>query len=502
MKKIIFTLLITALFAFIFLYSTNIYSRAGGGHSYSDSSSRSHSSSSSSSRSSYRSSKTHIHSTGKGSTVNPVAGLIGLFFIGGTILIIILISRKVPAANKYNETIKRANDMTETIKTQDREINIKKIKELDPAFSEEKFIERVKKAFLIIQQGWSEQNLSLMRSFVSNGIYARFSVQIDMQRYMGFRNQLENIKIINSWVDTAYSDNLYDVINAGFAAQMDDKNIDLKTGKILQTNTSEPFTEFWTFMRRKGAKTTGKAGLIESRCPNCGSAIKITESGNCEYCKAYIMGGQYDWVLTEITQECEYSGQTSRNIQGIGEMINKDPDFNASVIEDKTSVMFFNIASSLLFGDGHHIRNICRPDYFEQIRSSRQFKGVFDTQSEWYTSLDDVAIGAVELKRIILNQPDGFDRVEVVVKWSGANCERNSRTKEVRNKGENHTNIQTYTLARRTSIKSSAYYNFKTVPCHNCGAPISNSTHYQCEFCGSAINDGTRDWVLINISPL
>ncbi len=71
----------------------------------------------------------------------------------------------------------------------------------------------------------------------------------------------------------------------------------------------------------------------------------------------------------------------------------------------------------------------------------------------------------------------------------------------MRNRRESSVKVQTYTLVRRSDIRSSDYYNFKTVLCHNCDAPLLDDIHAQCEFCGAFINDGSRDWVLFDISP-
>lgn len=501
MRKIIFVATVLFFFSFLFLYSTNLFSRAGGGHSYSGSSSRSSSSSHSSSRSSYSSSRSYSSGSSHSSGGSGAAAIFTLLVIGGIIAIIVYASRREPNAAKYDEIIGKVNNYYNSRMEELKSQALQKLKSIDPDFSEEQFILRVKQAFLTIQKGWSEQNMELMRSFVSNGIFARFSIQIDIQKAEGFRNQLDNIKILNAWIDTVYSDNLYDVINVGFNATMEDKNVDLKTGNVISYNTSEPFTEYWTFVRRKGAKTEKKAGLIEGRCPNCGSEIKITESGSCEYCKAFIMGGQYDWVLTEITQECEYDGLNSQVIIGLEEIIKKDPDFNAAVVEDKVSVMFFKMIGTLWFGTPRYIKGFTHPEYLKKLQETENFKPIFDEKSSYYPSIDEAAIGTVELKRVSLNGADGYDRAEVMVKWSGCNCERERATKKLRNKSTNTVRTQTYVLVRKSNIKSSAFYNFKTIPCHNCGAPLSDKVLDLCEFCGSPINDGTRDWVLYSIEP-
>ena len=37
-------------------------------------------------------------------------------------------------------------------------------------------------------------------------------------------------------------------------------------------------------------------------CPNCGAPLDLDLAGICKYCRAPVMSGAYDWVLTRIEQ--------------------------------------------------------------------------------------------------------------------------------------------------------------------------------------------------------
>jgi len=41
---------------------------------------------------------------------------------------------------------------------------------------------------------------------------------------------------------------------------------------------------------------------MAQHCPNCGAPLDVDLSGVCSYCKAPIMSGAYDWVLSRIDQ--------------------------------------------------------------------------------------------------------------------------------------------------------------------------------------------------------
>lgn len=498
MRREIYFVFLFVTIAIIILFPLLLDARAGGGHSFGGSSGG-HSSGgghSGHSSSGHSSGGGHIGGGG-GDILWLIILLIEYPYIGVPVVIggIIFFYFMGRGANNYriNSTIRKANSLSESQMKMIKSQNLLRIKEIDPHFSEEKFLERVKNAFMIVQKSWSEQNLEPMRPFVSNGIMNRFAIQIDMQKAEGYRNRLSDIEIISTDIMGVTSDNLYDRIDVAFSVLMNDTDVDLKTGKVLRENESS-FTEYWTFLRRRGAKSQDKDGLIEGRCPNCGGIIKITESGNCEYCKAFVSGGQYDWVLTEITQEEEYESPYQQvNIVGLDEMMKKDLDFNIAVIEDKVSVIFFKMVRTNYFGDIRYIKEIAHPNFYNSL------SGIFNPSNEWYQSINDVAVGAVEVKRITINNQDGYDKIDVMVRWSASYCERNRKTKEVRNIQEKSIRTQTYTIIRKSDVKTKSMYNFKTIPCRSCGAPLSTNIEDRCDYCGAIVNDGSRDWVLYSV---
>jgi hypothetical protein len=65
------------------------------------------------------------------------------------------------------------------------------------------------------------------------------------------------------------------------------------------------YTEYWTFIRGRNAK--GRARTDPS-CPNCGAPLKVSMAGNCEYCQARVVSGDFDWVLSRIEQDEVYTG--------------------------------------------------------------------------------------------------------------------------------------------------------------------------------------------------
>ena len=179
----------------------------------------------------------------------------------------------------------------------------------DPAFDENAFYARVRVAFDKIQQSWCAQNLTGVRPFISDAVHERFLLQIAEQRDKGYRDFMEGLQVLDLRMADIESDGIYDEIGVRIQAVSVDYHISLATGQRLSGSAyPEEFVEVWTFVRRQGAKTKDGPGLIEGNCPNCGAAIEMNQSAQCAHCKALLRSGEYDWVLTEITQASEWSG--------------------------------------------------------------------------------------------------------------------------------------------------------------------------------------------------
>ena len=84
---------------------------------------------------------------------------------------------------------------------------------------------------------------------------------------------------------------------------------DFRLGKMLDKaknkGTPRRFSEYWTFIRRRGAKESGHG---DKNCPNCGAPLKINMAGVCEYCQGKVTSGEFDWVLSKIEQDDSYTG--------------------------------------------------------------------------------------------------------------------------------------------------------------------------------------------------
>jgi predicted lipid-binding transport protein (Tim44 family)/uncharacterized tellurite resistance protein B-like protein len=365
------------------------------------------------------------------------------------------------------------------------------IREGDPGFDENLFGQRTRAAFLKIQQAWSAQDLSGVRAFISDGIHERFSLQLLEQRELGYRNAMDNVTVGAVEIVELEARGLFDVVTVRINAAAADYQVSLKDGRVLSGSKAvEPFVEYWAFLRRHGTKTEpGRPTLIEGNCPNCGSAIEMNQSANCQHCGATLRSGQYDWVLAEITQASEWAPSGGADVPGVARLREADPGFNLQQLEDRASVMFWRRAMADRKGTVGPLRKMATAEFcqrYEQRLGEQEVKAFFG----------DCGVGAVETIGIVCGGE--MDQALVKIRWAGSRFVLDRKGQPQRTDRYLVTE-SLFVLGRKAGGQTQVDRVISSAHCPNCGAPETDTAADTCEFCGEVLNDGTRDWVLMDV---
>jgi uncharacterized tellurite resistance protein B-like protein len=368
------------------------------------------------------------------------------------------------------------------------------LKSADTGFSEEGFKETASGAFLAVQKAWGSQDLSRVRAYISDGVRERFEIQFQMQRAMGLRNAMENVRVLDVNIAGAGADRWFHTIHSQIHAEADDTDVDAATGRKLRTNSRGGFHEYWTFLRKPGAVTPEKGGLVEGFCPNCGAPLEISDAGVCRHCGAHVTSGAFDWILTEITQESVWTQPASPSaIPGFDEMAARDPGFSLAPLEDAASVVFWRYVKSYFDGEPAAMGKVALREFLDSFTGTlRQTR-----EDDWHLYFHDPAVGSVDV--LDVTPGDDYDRVRVLVKWSAWN---RWRTGDGRTRGSGDRSIrpQVFTLVRKPGVLTRTGGDFHSAHCPGCGAPYTGEEQGNCEYCGRSLNDGSGNWVLEDIS--
>lgn len=187
---------------------------------------------------------------------------------------------------------------------------LSELKKADPKFDEQKFKTYVKKVFMAVQKGWTEREQKVCRPFMAEEVYQSHQMQIDQMKKDKIINVLKKIVVGSVSFARVALEGEYDKITMKVRAAMTDYKVKEDTPNKIIAGTqqqSDPFTEYWVFIRKKGLKTKTKDGIFDRKCPNCGAPIKVDVAGVCKYCGANVVNGDFDWVLSEIIQKSEWS---------------------------------------------------------------------------------------------------------------------------------------------------------------------------------------------------
>ena len=365
----------------------------------------------------------------------------------------------------------------------------------NPTFDEAKFKEKVKTAFNDLQYAWQDKDMSKVRKFISDGMYQRLNTQFKMMNILSQKNTIEKLKIRNVFIDKVETDGLYDIIHVGIDASLTDRFISDKY-KSLNSGGSEQFVEYWSFLRKRGVEE--KDMYTMHNCPSCGGDLPtdVSEISKCKYCGAITNSGEFDWVLSEITQADDYVN-ISPQIKKLGDLtasianlVEDNNDFAVQLIEDKASNGYLQIQTARVLKDTKLMRRFVSDTAFDKLSSiiEKEEKFVFNR-----LYLNDVSlIGAM--------QKDEKNVLMIAIKSSYQRVVLNGKKANlidyaVRTKTE-------FVLLSRDIMSKESKGSLYSHSCPSCGGPVGDTLIMNCEYCGDVINSTSTEWIISDLMDI
>lgn len=380
---------------------------------------------------------------------------------------------------------------------------VSELQETDPYFDKQTFVERIKKSFVVIQNAWTKRDLKDAEFFLSDGTYEQFSIQLEELKRDHVIDYLEGLSVKDVKFLKFEKGDTFSVIHISISAEgINYRKSDIDGSFIEGSKFREPFTEVWTLIRRTGAKTTGKPGLMEGNCPNCGNPVKVGRLTKCDVCNSILRSGQHDWVLTKITQRSAWKiTSDAATVLGYKKYKIKDPFFNLQHIEDKVSVMFWRKITSEKLGDISFLKKIAQNKFCDREEA------LYKTSKNDRPFHTKCGVGSISLLGV--GNFGAEDKAFAEVVWSGIptlppkSAGTSSAKTTVKNYySGNRTPInytQIFILTRKAASRTSPDGSLNSAHCPNCGAPESKSSANECDYCGTVMNSGEKDWVLEDV---
>lgn len=164
-------------------------------------------------------------------------------------------------------------------------------------------------AFYTLNDSWTSLKWEKARPIITDYLFQTQQYYIELYKRKRVFPHLKNINLINAELVKIDLDKFYDTITIRLFASCYDYMEDAN-GKIISGSNRKlrKYSEYWTFIR--SANIHKDPGNFRAQnCPSCGAqADNMGQSGVCEYCGSKITAGNFDWVLSRITQDEAYFG--------------------------------------------------------------------------------------------------------------------------------------------------------------------------------------------------
>lgn len=356
-----------------------------------------------------------------------------------------------------------------------------------PEFNEQTFLEKAKKAFHQIQDAWMKKDLSMVRKWISDGVYQRFTVQFKMMNILEQSNVMENIQIKEIFIDKIERDGDYFIAHVFIHFTMKDNFVSKKYPALSHGGPLENI-EYWSFIRKNGAKECDIYNF--NNCPKCGADLPYDkgEVSRCAHCQTITYLGDYDWVLCEITQADDYFNQPQKlSKQGkytekIRKALAGHQDFSLQLLEDKASNAFMQIMAA-------HIHK--KPEMMRRFVSDIFYTSEISKINKINYAYNRLYLNTVTL--IDLFEANEQYYLVFSLKKTSQRVTINKEFKKLDAAPITENMILVMTKEIKSKIPQGMLYAHS---CPNCGGNIADTTEINCQYCGATLNSTAYEWIV------
>lgn len=366
------------------------------------------------------------------------------------------------------------------------------LKAKDPQFDLMKFFDRTKRQFLELQDAWFKRNLEPVRKYLSDATFQRLVTQLKLMQLLGVRDAIADAQVLDLQIIGLEQNESYDSVHIRVTAQLCDSESpanasDEEALAAARKKKPEQFIEVWTFLRKPGAVTKVEGDVSQGKCPNCGAPFEGGAANTCEFCGAIVNSGNYDWVLAEITQGSQFQPHPMTP-DGLVKARQSDPTLTTEALEDRASLVFWKWVESQSLGDPSRLAKVATAGFQEEVKGGIEHLAKQGKQKFFV----ECAVGGVNAQQ--LTQADGKDIAAVEIKWSAKIGIGPKGTKPPALPSQPQRYVML--LERSIGAKSSADNGMSTNRCPQCAAPLTDNGQPSCEFCGTLLSSGEKDWVM------
>lgn len=186
---------------------------------------------------------------------------------------------------------------------------LEQIRADDPGFDPEVFMQRAQMAFFMVEAAAESGKPEQVRPYVGEEEYARWQARLGGLAARHRTEVLENLNVQGMQLFAAGHGPGGDHVTVRLDAVAADYLVDQSSGSLLEGDRSDRrFSRYCTFERAAGTRTP-EFGVLDNKCPSCGSPLALAESGECRHCGAAVASGHFDWVITRFETPEEWNAR-------------------------------------------------------------------------------------------------------------------------------------------------------------------------------------------------
>lgn len=403
-----------------------------------------------------------------------------------------------PDATTRRAIEQREADRRTQVSSRDVSGWVNALKRKDPAFELQPVLDRTRWLFLALQKAWFQRDMTPVRPFLSDATWQRFNGQLQLLAAQGVRDAITDFEVLDLQLIGLEQSEWFDSIHLRVQARMRDADVpasftDAQATEAARRAPMEAFTEVWTFVRKPGAQTRVGADLYQGKCPNCGAPYAGGAANKCDYCGAVVNSGNYDWTLSEITQGVEHE-RGHKTVGGLREAREADPALNLEILEDRASLLFWRWIDAQSRGDLKPLAKVASPEALQRLG-----KELEDLRHRGRRRVFlECAVGSVEVRGLEVD-PASHDLAHVEIRWSARMGV--GPVNEPPPKLPTVPQRFVFTLMRKHGARTNTANGMSTDRCPQCNATLTDSAATACDFCGTQLGSGERDWVLLSALP-
>jgi hypothetical protein len=170
----------------------------------------------------------------------------------------------------------------------------------DPDFDPDAFLERVATLYPHLLLALRDLSSDLGRVAIDPALRRDLGAMETARRRAGRRAVVESVSVSGVAVWSAGHQGARYAITVDFSGVAVTYELDAAGRLVGGDRSPRSIRDRWTFTRPVGVGSSKHGGVLAEVCPSCGASIAMNESGRCQHCRAEVILGNRDWVLSEV----------------------------------------------------------------------------------------------------------------------------------------------------------------------------------------------------------